>query len=228
VPDTFDDLVAAVPIQRITSLASLFCNLKEDWVRESILKGVEVIIGIVSNHGSASDLLTSKVRVSQSMSALRSMIDIYNLSTIETCWLSSRIEEIFGVVETAVKIEELVGLDWVKALSNQDLTCSSKIVHIEDQLNNLSSKGSKLKVKEHEVLREEERIRKTQEDLTIQEQGLIEIESNLKSYLDLKKREAEQVKADLAEVGFSKLSNLEKENDQLKNLIGHVISFNNV
>ena len=32
-PDTFDDLVEVVSIQSIpTSLASLFCNLKEDWV----------------------------------------------------------------------------------------------------------------------------------------------------------------------------------------------------
>ncbi|KAJ8423940.1 hypothetical protein Cgig2_008567 [Carnegiea gigantea] len=71
--------------------------------------------------------------------------------TIEICWLSSKIEEIFGVVDTAVKIEELVDVDRVKALSDQDLTCSSEIAHIEDQLNNLSSKASKLKAKEQEV-----------------------------------------------------------------------------
>jgi len=63
-------------------------------------------------------------------------------------------------VETAIKIEELVDVDRVKALSNQDVTCSSEIAHIEDQLNNLSSKASKLKVEEQEVLREEKRIRK--------------------------------------------------------------------
>jgi len=34
-PDTSNDLVEAMPIQSIpTSLISLFCNLKEDWVRE--------------------------------------------------------------------------------------------------------------------------------------------------------------------------------------------------
>jgi len=60
-PDTSDDLAEAMPIQSIpTSLASLFCNLKEDWVPESILKGVEVIISIISNHGSARDLLASR------------------------------------------------------------------------------------------------------------------------------------------------------------------------
>jgi len=58
---TSDDLVEAMPIQSIpTSLASLFCNLKEDWVRERILKRVDVTIGIISNHGSAKDLLASR------------------------------------------------------------------------------------------------------------------------------------------------------------------------
>ncbi|KAJ8426819.1 hypothetical protein Cgig2_022600 [Carnegiea gigantea] len=142
-----------VPIQSIpSSLASLFCNLKEDWVRESILQGVEVIIDIISNHSSARELLASRARVFQSLSALRSIIDIYNLSTIEICWLSSKIKEIFG-------IEDLVDIDRVKALSDQDLTCSSEITHIEDQLNNLSNEASKLKVKEQEILREEEWIR---------------------------------------------------------------------
>ena len=45
----------------------------------------------------------------------------------------------------AVKIEDSVDIDRVKALSDQDLTCSSKITDIEDQLNNLSSEASKLK-----------------------------------------------------------------------------------
>ena len=41
-------------------------------------------------------------------------------------------------------------------------------------------------------------------------------------------KKVKQVKADLVEVGFSELQDLEKENDHLKNLIGFVISFNNV
>ncbi|KAJ8435461.1 LOW QUALITY PROTEIN: hypothetical protein Cgig2_021094 [Carnegiea gigantea] len=111
--------------------------------------------------------------------------------------------EIFSVVEPAAKIEELVDIDQVKALPDQDLTCSSEIAHIE---------ASKLQVKEQEVLREEERICKIREDLTIQH--LIKAESKLKSSPDLKKREAEQ--------------DLEKEKDHMKILIGSVISFNNV
>ena len=66
----------------------------------------------------------------------------------------------------AVKIEDLVDIDRVKALSDQNLTCSSEITYIEDQLNNLSNEASKLKVKEQEVLRKDERIRKMREDLT--------------------------------------------------------------
>ena len=77
-------------------------------------------------------------------------------------------------------------------------------------------------------MREKERMRKVWEDLTIQRQGLIEAVSKLKSFLDLKKREAEQVKADLAKVGFSKLVDLEKEKNHFKSLICSVISFNNV
>jgi len=105
-PDTSDDLVEDIPIQSIaTSLASLFYNLKEDWVRESILQGAEVIIGIISNHGFARDLLAGILRVSQSLSILCSMINIYKLSAIEIFWLSSKIEEIFGIVEIAIKIK---------------------------------------------------------------------------------------------------------------------------
>ncbi|KAJ8422774.1 hypothetical protein Cgig2_014322 [Carnegiea gigantea] len=120
------------------------------------------------------DLLASRERVSQSLSALCSIIDIYSLNTIKICWLSSKIDEIFGVVEAAVKIDELVEVDRVKALSDQDLICSSEIAHIKDQLNILSSKATKLKVKEQEVFKEEERIHKMREDLTIQQQVLLE------------------------------------------------------
>ena len=95
------------------------------------------------------------------------MIDIYKLSAIEICWLSSKIEEIFGVVETAAKIKELVDIDRVKVLSDQDLTCCSKIAYIEGQLNNLSSEAPKLKVKKREILREVEWTCKMREDLTI-------------------------------------------------------------
>ncbi|KAJ8430764.1 hypothetical protein Cgig2_017077 [Carnegiea gigantea] len=74
-----------VPIQSIpNSLASIFCNLKEDWVLESIIKGVEVIISIISNHGSVRDLLANRAQVS--IIACTSLYDdIYKLSTIEIC-----------------------------------------------------------------------------------------------------------------------------------------------
>ncbi|KAJ8440947.1 LOW QUALITY PROTEIN: hypothetical protein Cgig2_020489 [Carnegiea gigantea] len=169
---------------------------------------------------SQTDFLASREWGFQSLSTLRSMIDIYKLSTIEICWLSSKIEEIFEIVASVTQIEESVNI-----LSDRDLTCSSKIVHIEGQLNNLSNKSSKLRLKEPKILKEAERICKMQEDLTC---SLIEAERELKSSLDLKKKEAEQVKVDLAGARFLKLQDLEKEKDHLKNLIGFVISFNNV
>ncbi|KAJ8432610.1 hypothetical protein Cgig2_032891 [Carnegiea gigantea] len=182
------------------------------------IQGLSFMSFLSITKDSAWELLARKARVFQSLSALGSMIDVYNLNTIEICWLSSKIEEIFGVAESAVKIKDLV-----KALFDQDLTCSYEITHIEDQLNNLSSEASKLK----EIFREEKRIRKMREDLNIQQQVLLEAKGKLKSSLDLKKREAEQVKADLAEVGFSKLQDLEKEKNHLKSLIGSVICFKN-
>jgi len=78
------------------------------------------------------------------------------------------------------------------------------------------------------MLKEEERISKMREALTFQQYNLIEAESKLKFSLDLKRKEAEQVKADLIGAGFSKLQDLEKAKDHLKDLIGSVISFNNV
>ncbi|KAJ8423786.1 LOW QUALITY PROTEIN: hypothetical protein Cgig2_023108 [Carnegiea gigantea] len=119
----------------------------------------------------------------------------YSLSSI--CWLSSKIEEIFGIVESVAQIEESVDID-------------------RGQLDNLSNEASNMRLKEQEILKEEERINKIREDLT------------RAISLDLKKKEAEQVKADLAEARFPKLQDLDKEKDYLKNLIGSVISFNNV
>ena len=115
----------------------------------------------------------------------------------------------------------------MKALSVQDLTCSSEIARIKGELNNLFGETTKLKAKEQEILREEERIRKMREDLATQKQNLINAESMLKSSLGSKKQEAEQVKEDLIKVGFSRLQDLEKEKDHLKNLISSVVSFNN-
>ncbi|KAJ8425079.1 hypothetical protein Cgig2_001644 [Carnegiea gigantea] len=123
---------------------------------------------------------------------------------------SSVLPEIFGIVQTTAKIGELLDVDRVKVLSDQDFTCSSNIAHIKRQLNNLSSETLKLKDKEQEILREEEE----------------RIQSKLKSSLYSKKREVKKV--DLIEVGFSKLQDLQKEKDCLENLIGLVISFNNV
>jgi len=161
VQEASDALIEAEPIQSIsTSLERLFCNLKEDWVRESILKGIHVIISMISDHGSIKSLLANISRVSQSLTALHSLIDVYKLSTIEICWLSSKIEAIFGIAESIAHIEESVDIDRVNILSAQDLSCSSEIAHIEDQLNGLTNEASKLRLREQEISKEEERIRK--------------------------------------------------------------------
>jgi len=48
---------------------------------------------------------------------------------------------------------------------NQITLCSPEIVYIEGHVDNLSNEASKLRLKEQEILKEEER--KTREDLTI-------------------------------------------------------------
>jgi len=85
-----------------------------------------MIIGLISSHGSTRDLLASRARVSQSLDALRSMIGIHKLSTIEIFCLSSKIEELCDVVESVMHIEEPVVVYWVKTLSDQDPTYSSE------------------------------------------------------------------------------------------------------
>jgi len=72
-----------------------------------------MIIGIISSHGFAKDLLASRARVSQSLNALRFMISIYKLSMIEIFWLSSKIEVIFDIGESVAQVEELVDVDQV-------------------------------------------------------------------------------------------------------------------
>jgi len=53
---TSNVLVKTIPIQSIpTSLASFFHNLKKNWVLESILKDMEMIIDIISDHDFAKD-----------------------------------------------------------------------------------------------------------------------------------------------------------------------------
>ncbi|KAJ8427650.1 hypothetical protein Cgig2_010663 [Carnegiea gigantea] len=76
--------------------------------RQSIMDLVQVYADFQRRDIGVKNLLACKARVSQSLSALRYIIDIYRLSIIEIYWVSSKIEEIFGVVETAAKIEELV------------------------------------------------------------------------------------------------------------------------
>jgi len=60
----------------------------------------------------------------------------------------------FGIVESVAQIKESMDVEWVKTLSSWDLICSSDSVHIEGQLNNLSSETSKLRFKQQDILKE--------------------------------------------------------------------------
>ena len=87
-----------------------------------------MIISMISDHGSIKSLLANGSRVSQSLTSLCSLINVYKLSTIEICWLSSKIEAIFGITESIAHIEESVDIDWVNILSTRDLSCSFETV----------------------------------------------------------------------------------------------------
>ncbi|KAJ8438444.1 LOW QUALITY PROTEIN: hypothetical protein Cgig2_027124 [Carnegiea gigantea] len=113
-----------------------------------------------------------------SMSALRSMIDIYKISTIEICF----IEDIFGVVETIAKIEELINVDRL-CLTRISLVLL-KITRIEE-----------LEAKEKEIFK-----------------GGGEDSPNARGFDHLTaKFEEKESGIDLVEAGFSKLQDLEKE-----------------
>jgi len=84
----------------------------------------------------------------------------------------------------------------------------------------------KLELTEKENLKEEKRIRKMRKDLLNTKQRLVTAEGDLRVYLDLKRKEKEQLQTQLSDTGFAKLHDLEKEKDQFKNLIDSIVSFN--
>ncbi|KAJ8420863.1 LOW QUALITY PROTEIN: hypothetical protein Cgig2_021279 [Carnegiea gigantea] len=161
--------------------------LDEDFKFLLSIRGLRQQKSVMDLHKPTLIFKASRAQVSQSLSALRSMIDIYNLSTIEICWLSSKIEEIFGIVETAVKSKELLDVDRLCLTKISLVLLKLIILKVSPQLNNLSNETSKHK----EILKEDKRIRKMRENLTIQQQSLIKAKSKLKSSLYLKKREVQ-------------------------------------
>jgi len=47
---TLDDVLEVTPLQSVpTIIGSLFVNSIEDWVKESILSGVKVVVDMISN-----------------------------------------------------------------------------------------------------------------------------------------------------------------------------------
>ncbi|KAJ8424394.1 hypothetical protein Cgig2_006316 [Carnegiea gigantea] len=77
-----------------------------------------------------------------------------------------------------------------------------------------------------EILKEEEQLHKIQEDLLNQKQKLITIEEELRASLYFKRKEKERLQVELAEAGFTKLQDLEKEKHQLNILVDSIVSFN--
>jgi len=111
-------------------------------------------------------------------------------------------------------------------LSSRDPTYSSEIAQLESKLKELSAEALKLELMEKEILREEERIRKMRSNFLNAKQKLVITEGDLRVSLDLNKKEKERLQKELADEGFAKLHDLEKEKDQLKNLIDSIVSFN--
>ena len=97
---------------------------------------------------------------------------------------------------------------------------------MKDNIKELSSETLELELREKEILKEEERLRKMREDLMNQKQKLITIEEELRASLCFKRKEKEHLQAELAEAGVTKLQDLEKEKDQLNNLVDSIVSFN--
>jgi len=162
---TLDDVVEATPLQSVpTEIRSLFVNSKEDWVQESILSGMETIMGMISNQDSSRALLANKTRVFRSLKILHSMVENSQLSTVEISWLTSKIEETFNAVEIVGKIQELVDTERLNLLSSRDSIYSSEIAQLEGKLKELSVEVLKLELTEKEILKEEERIHKMRKD----------------------------------------------------------------
>jgi len=154
------------------------------------------------------------------------MVENSQLSTAEISWLTAQIEETFNAAEIVAKIEEMVDTDRLNVLSSKDSTYSSEIAQLESKLKELSAEALHLERTEKEILREEERIRQMRKDFLNAKQKLATIEGDLRVSLDLKKKEKEQLQKELANAGFAKLHELEKEKEQLESLIDSIVAFN--
>ena len=136
------------------------------------------------------------------------------------------IRDRFNAAEIVAKIEEMVDIDRLNVLSSKDSTYSSEIAQLESKLKELSTEALKLECTKKEILREQECIHQMRKDLLNTKQKLVTAAGDLTVSLDLKKKEKEQLQKELANTGFAKLHDLEKEKDQLKNLIDSIVSFN--
>ena len=168
---TPDDVVEVTPLQSVpTTIGSLFVNPIEDWIQETILSGVKAVVDMISNQNSTQALLANKVRVFRSLKILHSLVDESHLSTIEICWVTSKVEEAFNAAKIIAKTEELVAIKRLCLLSSQDSTYTSEIAHRKDNLKELFSETLELELKEKKILKEEEQNYKMRKDLMDQKQ----------------------------------------------------------
>ena len=119
----------------------------------------------------------------------------------------------------------MVDTDRLNVLSSKDSTYSSEIAQLESKLKELSGEALNLELTEKEILKEEH-IRQMRKGFLNAKQKLATAEGDLGVSLDLKEKEKEQLQKELANAGFAKLHDLEKEKEQLENLIDSIISFN--
>ena len=154
------------------------------------------------------------------------MVENSQLSTMKISQVYSKIEETFNVAEVVANTEELVDTKRLNLLSFRDSIYSSEIAQLEGKLKELSVEVLKLELTEKETLRKEERIRKMRKHFLDTKQRLVTAEGDLRVSLDLKKKKKERLQKELTNEGFAKLHDLEKEKDQLKNLIDSIVSFN--
>jgi len=138
------------------------------------------------------------------------MIDGSQLGTTEICWLTSRAEEVFNVVEIVANTKELVDTQWFNHLFSQDSICSYEITQIENNLKELSTKALELRLMEKEILKEEEHICKMWEDFLDRKQKLVIAEGELRTSLDLKKKGKEWLQMELTEARYTKLHDLKR------------------
>ncbi|KAJ8426882.1 LOW QUALITY PROTEIN: hypothetical protein Cgig2_002730 [Carnegiea gigantea] len=213
-PDHPSEVGATLPTHNVIAwLVELFPRLYSCYLDCKCPKQFRILIHYVSNTHATLSLsqarhicrdeqfayLRANTFIEDSQKVLCSIIDSSHFSIAEIYWLTSRVKEAFNAVEIIAKIEEL----------------------IENNLKELFTNALELKLRENETLKEDRCICKMQEHFLNQKQNFVSAEGELRTTLDLKRKERENFKW-----RYTKLYDLEKKKDKLKNLINSIFSFN--